>query len=568
MELFDYTYDDSDNEMTFNTLPIAKLKNVIIDCPSSFAFKAVKNDLDRLREEQFEESINITMKDTSTLEFTISNDNQLCALFTLQFNSKYPFEAPKMTFIGPQYDFPTNLDLTLNFKKFSQSEWSIRESISTIIMDILNVIFQKKIYFTTLSWREEEKVVIEFLKEMNYFSNPSYFDECQKTHEKGEGTGYGKSTDVNQSMIIEEKEKIKIQMFKKCFDIMTNDTELKLYINCLDIPSKLQVYLENSSFLHVNNIKDSVSPWVSFFQNETLTKSFHEKNSVKNFSMLENGPNIIVPETEIDNFFNSHYYCKEKPNTEALQKKLFKRIVIEMMDMDVLARQSDNFRFAWTPEKFQFCKFIVFSENEPYFGGMFEFHLYFPNNYPGSPPQIHLVTTGGNTVRFNPNLYEGGKVCLSLLGTWSGEQWNPNINCMTHVIQAISVMILSDQPVQNEPAYSSSMYFDSEDKQETSEILMVRKYKFQIKFYVLKYALLEHLKNHSSLFYPLFCQIFKTKRETILNSCEKYLQISQSPGFIKIKSAKGFQENKEAIFENPVFLETVIQEIKDLLQDD
>ena len=76
------------------------------------------NHIARIREE----SINIKMTDTDTLEFTISNDNQLCALFTLQFNSKYPFEAPKMTFIGPQYDFPTNLDLTLNFKKFSQSE--------------------------------------------------------------------------------------------------------------------------------------------------------------------------------------------------------------------------------------------------------------------------------------------------------------------------------------------------------------------------------------------------------------------------------------------------------------
>ena len=33
---------------------------------------------------------------------------------------------------------------------------------------------------------------------------------------------------------------------------------------------------------------------------------------------------------------------------------------------------------------------------------------------------------GSGTVRFNPNLYQNGKVCLSLLGTWSGgvdEQW-------------------------------------------------------------------------------------------------------------------------------------------------
>ncbi len=35
------------------------------------------------------------------------------------------------------------------------------------------------------------------------------------------------------------------------------------------------------------------------------------------------------------------------------------------------------------------------------------------------PPVFHYVSyTNG---RLNPNLYEEGKVCVSLLGTWSGE---------------------------------------------------------------------------------------------------------------------------------------------------
>ena len=39
-----------------------------------------------------------------------------------------------------------------------------------------------------------------------------------------------------------------------------------------------------------------------------------------------------------------------------------------------------------------------------------------------------MTTTSGGQVRFNPNLYSTGKVCLSILGTWraehSGEQWS------------------------------------------------------------------------------------------------------------------------------------------------
>lgn len=51
-------------------------------------------------------------------------------------------------------------------------------------------------------------------------------------------------------------------------------------------------------------------------------------------------------------------------------------------------------------------------------------------------PQVHLCTTGGNRVRFNPNLYNCGKVCLSLLGTWSGdkgENWNPDVSTAVQV---------------------------------------------------------------------------------------------------------------------------------------
>ena len=30
------------------------------------------------------------------------------------------------------------------------------------------------------------------------------------------------------------------------------------------------------------------------------------------------------------------------------------------------------------------------------------------------------IDLAGNAVRFNPNLYAEGKVCLSILGTWPG----------------------------------------------------------------------------------------------------------------------------------------------------
>ena len=63
----------------------------------------------------------------------------------------------------------------------------------------------------------------------------------------------------------------------------------------------------------------------------------------------------------------------------------------------------------------------------PYAGGLFLFEVEYPELYPTTPPKMTLLTTGNGKVRFNPNLYANGYVCLSLLGTWQGnadEKWD------------------------------------------------------------------------------------------------------------------------------------------------
>ncbi|XP_035260838.1 probable ubiquitin-conjugating enzyme E2 25 isoform X2 [Anguilla anguilla] len=55
----------------------------------------------------------------------------------------------------------------------------------------------------------------------------------------------------------------------------------------------------------------------------------------------------------------------------------------------------------------------------PYEGGFFLFLFRCPPDYPIHPPRVKLITTGNNTVRFNPNFYRNGKVCLSILGKHS-----------------------------------------------------------------------------------------------------------------------------------------------------
>ena len=56
-------------------------------------------------------------------------------------------------------------------------------------------------------------------------------------------------------------------------------------------------------------------------------------------------------------------------------------------------------------------------EGTPYEMGLFLFDLLLPEGYPSVPPLMEIETTGGGRVRFNPNAYADGKICLSLLGT-------------------------------------------------------------------------------------------------------------------------------------------------------
>ena len=95
---------------------------------------------------------------------------------------------------------------------------------------------------------------------------------------------------------------------------------------------------------------------------------------------------------------------------------------------------------------------IMGPPNTPYFGGYFFFDIKFPINYPDKPPEIKMLTIN-NKVRFNPNLYQCGKVCLSILGTWTGPNWKPIMNIRLVLTSIISLM--GEYPIQNEPGFEN-----------------------------------------------------------------------------------------------------------------
>ena len=96
---------------------------------------------------------------------------------------------------------------------------------------------------------------------------------------------------------------------------------------------------------------------------------------------------------------------------------------------------------------------IIGPEDTPYFGGYYFFEFEFPVDYPHSPPKVSFRTNAEN-IRFNPNLYISGKVCISLLNTWKGDQWT---SCQTISTVLLTLCtLLCKNPLLNEPGVTMS----------------------------------------------------------------------------------------------------------------
>jgi ubiquitin-protein ligase len=166
---------------------------------------------------------------------------------------------------------------------------------------------------------------------------------------------------------------------------------------------------------------------------------------------------------------------------------------------------------------------MIGPEGTPYEKGFYFFKFKYPENYPMEPPKAKYMTQGnvfgidGRSVpvRFNPNLYTDGKVCLSMLNTWSGPGWVPT-NTICNVLVAIQALVLNEEPLRNEPGYECA---DRKD---------LKKYNDVIEYSNIKISVLEMLDKQPEDF-EYFANIMNTQflnnivfyRAQILNNMDK-----------------------------------------------
>uniref|UniRef100_A0A1X7VLP9 UBC core domain-containing protein n=1 Tax=Amphimedon queenslandica TaxID=400682 RepID=A0A1X7VLP9_AMPQE len=170
-------------------------------------------------------------------------------------------------------------------------------------------------------------------------------------------------------------------------------------------------------------------------------------------------------------------------------------------------------------ERLDVMKVLITGPSDtPYANGCFLFDVYFPPEYPSVPMSINLCTTGQGSVRFNPNLYNDGKVCLSVLNTWHGrpeEKWNPTTSSFLQVLVSIQSLILVPEPFFNEPGYEQhrgTPYGDSKSLIYNADIFVA----------TIQWAMIDNLRQPSPCFKQIILKHFYYRKEEILQQCNKW----------------------------------------------
>ena len=144
-------------------------------------------------------------------------------------------------------------------------------------------------------------------------------------------------------------------------------------------------------------------------------------------------------------------------------------------------------------------------------------------------------------MRFNPNLYNDGKVCLSVLNTWPGraeEQWNPQTSSLLQVLVSIQSLILVQEPYFNEPGYERTrgnlyfffilfmffcrLIFNNNAGTEAGNRASLG-YNSEIRYATVRWAILEQIRNPCACFKEVTNAHFWLKRHEIEAQCQQWI---------------------------------------------
>lgn len=504
----------------------------------------------------------------------------------IKLSRMYPFIPPTIKYIKPKVEIELISNI-YNMNLWDYKSWTYTITLDYIITnlgDILEPLFNKYMDIENNSFDYVELKMIELnsiskinnstINQINIKIPESDSSNNKLTNSWKSGTGFGsgnkteswdifKFIDVNKTnneRIISILKEINTQDIKFNqmlynyiehkfigLNLLTLNTEIDIYIEVISIIKKINN--NDDSFIKTitNYIKDMKDELNSIITNEQISSCIEEKfmivylyfieiiNKALDDSKLTKDIQLNVG-IEYENMFKENSFGEfELTNTnlffnkqkEFIAPKTIMRIMSEISSLkkDIPINWDSSVAIRTCSTNANYLSFIISGPKDtPYHNGLFEFHAYFPDKYPFNIPSVLLKTTDNGRVRFNPNLYSNGKVCLSLLGTWSGEKgesWIPEISTFFQVILSIQSLILVDEPYFNEPGYERSMNTDMGKKNSFN-------YNDNIRLETIKVGMIKMLENPPESYETVVREHFRLKKDEIINIIEKWASESNN----------------------------------------
>ena len=180
---------------------------------------------------------------------------------------------------------------------------------------------------------------------------------------------------------------------------------------------------------------------------------------------------------------------KTTSSTNIIPKETIKRLVKDIREIIKNPLDSNGIYYKHDDENMmRGYALIIGPEDTVYADGYYFFDIDYPADYPYRPPKV-TFRTNQDRVRFHPNMYVSGKVCLSMLNTWRGEQWT---SCQTiSSILLTMCTLFTNNPLLNEPGIN----LGHPD---------IDKYNDIIEYKNIEIATLNIVAKHPSLYIPMF----------------------------------------------------------------
>lgn len=335
--------------------------------------------------------------------------------------------------------------------------------------------------------------------------------------------------------------------FVPLFMIKDNENEKSLYEILGEINQECQLYLNN---LNSNNPSKSktdtgneeinlVSNFISFYRRleeqvgilrtETLNKGCTENKTFREIyrdalceeicrpyeNMNLQAFSVLLSETREN--INSKF------NSDNTTKQIIKEILSHHKSLPM--EPSSSIFYRYNPNNLKFHEFVIVGpEGTPYDAGCFHFRMYCTSDYPNKSPRVRFYTTGNGNVKFNPNLYEDGRICLSILGTWhaqAGESWIPGVSTMLQIMVSIQSLVMNSEPYYNEPGNETL-------KGTNSGEINSRSYNYIVRLETMRWAMIDMIKNPPKGFENAILTHFRLRASYIRDVCKLWTKEAPS----------------------------------------